>query len=186
MEMPFSDSAFDGAFAIEATCHAPDRVGVYSEIYRVLKPGAVFACYEWCMTDKYDATNETHRKMKKYIEEGDGLPDICHTSVCLEAMRRAGFEILDEKDLAISENSWVWPLLPSWNPFTQRFQFNWLGRALVSCSLTVLEFLCLAPKGTMKAQRMLMKGQEGIAYSGQHKTFTPMYLMVGRVPLGNP
>jgi sterol 24-C-methyltransferase len=53
MDMPFVNATFDAAYAIEATCHAPDRVGVYSEIYRVLKPGAIFACHEWCMTDKY-------------------------------------------------------------------------------------------------------------------------------------
>ena len=42
----------DAVFAIESTYHAPDRVGVYSEIHRVLKPGGTFACYEWCLADK--------------------------------------------------------------------------------------------------------------------------------------
>merc|ERR1712008_668435 len=128
-------------------------------------------------------TNEAHRQAKKCIEEGDGLPDICHTSVCLEAMRQAGFEIFEEQDKALHDKSWVEPLMPSWNPLTQRFQFNWLGRALLNYGLIVLEFLYLAPKGTVKIQRMLLKGQEGLSYSGQHGTFTPMYLMVGRVPL---
>lgn len=44
------------------------REGVYGEIYRVLKPGSVFACYEWCLTDKYDPSNEKHRVIKKQIE----------------------------------------------------------------------------------------------------------------------
>lgn len=44
------------------------REGVYGEIYRVLRPGAVFACYEWCLTDKHDASNEKHRLIKKQIE----------------------------------------------------------------------------------------------------------------------
>lgn len=51
-------------FRFEKKC----REGVYSEIYRVLKPGSVFACYEWCLTDKYDASNEKHRLIKKQIE----------------------------------------------------------------------------------------------------------------------
>ncbi|CAN6222684.1 unnamed protein product [Urochloa humidicola] len=38
MKMPFDDSTFDAVYAIEATCHAPDAVGCYKEIYRVLKP----------------------------------------------------------------------------------------------------------------------------------------------------
>lgn len=52
MEQPFKDQEFDAAYAIEATCHAPDRVKCYKEVYRLLKPGAHFALYEWCMTEK--------------------------------------------------------------------------------------------------------------------------------------
>jgi sterol 24-C-methyltransferase len=37
MKLPFPDNSFDACFAIESTCHAPDRAGVYSEILRVLK-----------------------------------------------------------------------------------------------------------------------------------------------------
>ena len=54
MNLPFKDNSFYGVYAIEATCHAPDRAKCYGEILRVLKPGATFACYEWCLTDAYD------------------------------------------------------------------------------------------------------------------------------------
>lgn len=187
MNMPFEDKSFDAAYAIEATCHAPDRVGVYSEIYRVLKPGSIFAVYEWCMTDAFDPSNEDHLRIKKQIEEGDGLPDICHTSVCIEALKKAGFEVLHEKDLADEDigtggKPWMTPLLPSWNPFTQRFQFNWLGQILIKYMLITLEFLRLAPTGTSKTQLMLQKGGIGLGDGGKLKIFTPMYLMVARVP----
>jgi sterol 24-C-methyltransferase len=188
MEMPFEGNTFDAAYAIEATCHAPDRVGVYSEIYRVLKPGSVFACYEWCMTDDYVPGNPDHEKMKKKIEEGDGLPDICHTSVCLKAMETAGFEILEERDLAadfIGRSGKVWqlPLLPSWNPLSQRFQFNWLGFQMTNFTVRLLEFLYLAPTGTYKTQQMLQTAGYGLGEAAQINIFTPMYLMVGRVPM---
>jgi sterol 24-C-methyltransferase len=42
MRPPFADGTFDAAYAIEATCHAPDRTGCFSEIHRMLKPGGVF------------------------------------------------------------------------------------------------------------------------------------------------
>lgn len=190
MYLPFEDSTFDAAYAIEATCHAPDRVGVYSQIYRVLKPGSIFACYEWCMTDAYDPSNAKHRRLKKQIEEGDGLPDICHTSVCLDALQKAGFEVLEERDLANDEyglerggKPWMLPLLPSWNPLTQRFQFNWFGMFLTTYMLKVLEFVRLAPKGTSKTQIMLQQAAVGLGQGGTLKIFTPMYLMVGRVPM---
>jgi sterol 24-C-methyltransferase len=187
MNMPFESESFDAAYAIEATCHAPDRVGVYSEIYRVLKPGSIFAVYEWCMTDAFDPSNKDHLRIKKEIEEGDGLPDICHTSVCVEALKKAGFDVLHNQDLADEDigsggKPWMTPLLPSWNPFTQRFQFNWLGQILTKYMLIVLEFLRLAPSGTSKTQLMLQKGGIGLGDGGKLKIFTPMYLMVARVP----
>ncbi|CBI37823.3 unnamed protein product, partial [Vitis vinifera] len=47
LEMPFPDNSFDGAYSIEATCHAPKLEEVYSEIFRVLKPGSMYVSYEW-------------------------------------------------------------------------------------------------------------------------------------------
>ena len=61
MKLPFPDNHFDGVYAIEATCHAPVREDVYAQIYRVLKPGQIFACYEWCLTPLYDSNNSLHR-----------------------------------------------------------------------------------------------------------------------------
>jgi sterol 24-C-methyltransferase len=187
MAMPFEDDVFDGAYAIEATCHAPDRLVVYSEVYRVLKPGSVFSVYEWCMTDEYIKGDALHERIKKQIEEGDGLPDICHTSDCLDAMRRAGFEILEERDLAKdyigqSGKKWNTPLLPSWNPTSQRFQFNWLGFQITNFCVRALEFIWLAPKGSHKTQHMLQTAGYGLGQGGDLNIFTPMYLMVGRVP----
>ena len=100
MNLDFKANSVDGAYAIEATCHAPDKTACFREIYRTLKPGALFTGYDWCMTDKYDAKNPTHVKIKAGIEVGDGLPDICHTSDMNKALVDAGFELIDSKDIA--------------------------------------------------------------------------------------
>jgi sterol 24-C-methyltransferase len=73
--------------------------------------------------------------------------------------------------------------MPSWNPFTQRFQFNWFGLRLTKYSLKVMEFLRLAPAGTSRTQILLQSGAIGLARGGELGIFTPMYLMVGRVPM---
>lgn len=125
---PFQDASFDAVYAIEATCHAPVRQGVYGEIMRVLKPGAVFACYEWCLTDKYDRSIAAHRKIKKQIEEGDGLPDMARPQEVVAALKEVGFEVLHTRDMALDSNPggepWYLPLTPSWKVWTQRFQFT--------------------------------------------------------------
>lgn len=185
MKLPFPDNSFDGVYAIEATCHAPVRQGVYSEIMRVLKPGGVFACYEWCLTDKFVKGDAKHDWIKKKIEEGDGLPDMLHTSGVDKAIREVGLELVYSRDMALDKNQavcWYKPLTPSWNPLTQRFQFNTLGLFLTTWGLRLLEFLWLAPKGTSKIQTMLQQGGMGCAQGGITGTFTPMYLAVSRKP----
>jgi sterol 24-C-methyltransferase len=184
MNMPFANETYDGAYAIEATCHAPDRVQCYKEVYRCLKPGAIFALYEWCMTDKYDAQNPEHQRLKKDIEEGNGLPDIIDTKACLQAMKDAGFTVLCESDLAVvpQVQRWMTPLMPSWNPLSQRFQFNWLGSKITNLAIFLLELFWLAPKGTVKTQKVLQNGGFALRDAGREGIFTTMYLMVGKKP----
>jgi sterol 24-C-methyltransferase len=187
MQLPFENDSYDGVYAIEATCHAPSREGVYSEIYRVLKPGHVFACYEWCLTDQYDANNAEHRLIKKQIEEGDALPDMCKPAAVVAALKSVGFEIIETRDVALDVNSkglpWYLPLTPSYNILSQRFQFTPVGHYLTRVALRFLEFIRLAPAGTSKVQGMLQQGGIGCANGGITGTFTPMYLAVVRKPL---
>lgn len=189
MKLPFADASFDGVYAIESTCHAPDRAGVYSEILRVLKPGGYFACYEWCLTDKYVAESEEHKRLKKEIEVGDGLPDLVHTSVCTKALVDAGFDVKEARDCQHDGHldggeAWYVPLTPSWCPWKwPRFQFNpvmWNGMPLI---LQAFEFIGLVPKGTAETQVMLQQGAVGLVGGGELDIFTPMWLMVGQKPL---
>jgi len=189
MQLPFTESSFDGVYAIESTCHAPDRAKVYGEIFRVLKPGAIFACYEWCLTDEYDEKNAHHRKIKEDIMLGDGLPDLNHTSVCTKALEKAGFEVLETRDCARDGHleggePWYMPLMPSWNPLSwPRFQFNPIMFALMPVILRFLELIKLVPAGTKDTQVMLQAGGVGCAQGGSTGTFTPAWLMVARKPL---
>jgi len=189
MKLPFPDASFDGVYAIESTCHAPDRSKVYGEIMRVLKPGGTFACYEWCLTDKYDGSLEEHKKLKRDIEIGDGLPDLVHTSVCTKALGEAGFEIVEARDCAqdgdlTGGEAWWVPLSPSWHPMKwPRFQFNPVMFALMPVILRFLEMIGLVPKGTVETQVMLQAGGVGCCQGGMTGAFTPMWLMVGRKPL---
>ncbi len=183
----FEHNSFDGVYAIEATCHAPKREGVYGEIFKILKPGAVFATYEWCLTPKYDKDNEEHRIIKKKIEEGDGLPDMAYQAECVEALKNVGFEVEEARDMALDQrfggDEWYLPLWPSWNPLSFRFQMNPIGKFITRNLLWIFEGLWLVPAGTYKVQEMLQQGGWGCAHGGNTGTFTPMWLMVARKPL---
>lgn len=185
MKMPFPDNSFDAVYAIEATCHAPDAVGCYKEIYRVLKPGQCFAAYEWCMTDSFDPNNEEHQRIKAEIELGDGLPDIRLTTQCIEALKQAGFEVLFEKDLTIgSPLPWYLPLDKSHFSLSS-FRLTALGRFITKNMVVALEYVGVAPKGSQRVQSFLEKAAEGLVAGGKKEIFTPLYFFLARKPLSD-
>lgn len=46
LAMPFEDGAFDAAITLHVAMNIADRAGLYREVARVLKPGAVFCSYD--------------------------------------------------------------------------------------------------------------------------------------------
>ncbi|RWR82806.1 cycloartenol-C-24-methyltransferase isoform X3 [Cinnamomum micranthum f. kanehirae] len=182
MKTPFTDNTFDAIYAIEATCHAPDALGCYKEIYRVLKPGQCFAAYEWCMTDSFDPKNKDHQRIKAEVEIGDGLPDIRSTRQCLEALKLAGFEVIWEKDLAAdSPVPWYLPLDTSHFSLSS-FRLTSVGRFITKNMVKALEFLGLAPEGSQRVSSFLEKAAEGLVEGGKKEIFTPMYFFLARKP----
>lgn len=69
------DNTFDGGFAFEATCHAKSLVLVYKEIFRVLKPGALFADMAWSVTDDYNPQNPKHVQVMNGVMVSLHFPD---------------------------------------------------------------------------------------------------------------
>ncbi|KAJ8573586.1 hypothetical protein K7X08_010097 [Anisodus acutangulus] len=185
MKMPFPDNSFDAVYAIEATCHAPDPVGCYKEIYRVLKPGQCFAVYEWCMTDAYNPNNEEQKRIKAEIELGNGLPEIRSTQQCLEAAKKAGFEVVWDKDLAEdSPVSWYLPLDTSHFSLSS-FRLTAVGRLFTRNLVSALEYVGLAPKGSQRVQAFLEKAAEGLVGGAKKGIFTPMYFFLVRKPISD-
>nr|POF03941.1 sterol 24-c-methyltransferase erg-4 [Quercus suber] len=190
MQMSFQDNSFDAVYAIEATVHAPSLEGIYSEIFRVLKPGGVFGVYEWLMTDKYNNDDPHHREIRLGIEQGDGISNMEKIEVALDAMKAAGFELELNEDLADrpDEFPWYWPLsgelkyMQSIWDFPTLVRMTHIGRGLAHRFVGALEMVRLAPHGTQKTADSLAVAADCLVAGGKEKLFTPMYLMVGRKP----
>jgi len=186
MNLKVPSGSFDAAFAVEATCHAPDKTACFKEIYRTLKPGAYFAVYEWCMTDKYDPKNPKHNEIKFGIEEGNGLPDIVHYSVVDKAFKEAGFELIESFDTHNNLHDqhqipWYTPL--SANLSLDGFVHTEYGHYVTTILVSTLERLGVAPKGSAKVQEMLQKTARYLVQAGKTEIFTPDYFVLGRKPL---
>ena len=106
------DNSFDAIYAIEATCCAADNISIYSEVYRLLQPAASFGAYEYFLTHSSDPSNAYHLKLKSDIELGGGLLNIDNRPTVDDALRTAGFEVLEARDLSVQEG----PSIPWYQP----------------------------------------------------------------------
>ena len=85
--LPFADRSFDVIFSKDALLHVPDKDGLFAEIFRVLKPGGVFAASNWMIGHD----GEPSPQMKAYIA-AEGLSfAMASPARYAQAMRRAGF-----------------------------------------------------------------------------------------------
>ncbi|KAI8870936.1 Delta(24)-sterol C-methyltransferase [Ramicandelaber brevisporus] len=186
LQMPFADESFDGAYAIEATCHAPKLTDVYSEIFRVLKPGSACSLFEWCSTDKYDPENAEHRRVARDIEFGSGLPKLFTTTECLAALKEVGFEVEYSQDLAEShiggDVPWYADLQPSSKIVIRGFSRSPIGIRLTAMVVRALEFVRIAPRGSYEVQKVLLTAADSLAEGGKLGIFTPMFTVLCRKP----
>jgi len=186
MNIPVENGTFDAAFHIEAIVHSPDRVSSFKEVLRILKPGGLFAGYDWVVTDKHDPNNPEHVRIKKDIELGNSLPDLLTPGAVLDALKEAGFEIIEAYDVALynaeTDIPWYDALDGKYWSVTS-FKHTPLGMYLTNKLVWVLESMKIAPKGTLDIHNLLHKVAHDLVLGGKTGTFTPMYFYLARKPL---
>lgn len=181
LAMPFEPESFEAAYTIEACCHAADRRGPFKEAHRVLRRGALFAGYEWCVTDGYDASNAEHRRIKLAIEKGNGLPDLCSTREVEKSLAEVGFELLEATDWAKTahpETPWYQPLQAGFS--LSGFKNSRAGAFVTHQVVRLLESVRLSPKGTVATHDVLRLAQSALVEGGRTGIFTPMFFFLAR------
>jgi len=182
----FADNTFDKIFAIESTCHSPNRCDVYDQVYRVLKPGGLFASYEWVLNaDKFDANNKQHLQIKYEVEKGNALPDLITNEDCVANFKQSGFEVVSTEDLdqtCRDKGQLPWHASLMAKCSVETIQHTYVGATFTHYLTWVLETLHLAPKGTFRAHEILSIARDGLVKAGETQIFTPMLLVVAKKP----
>jgi ubiquinone/menaquinone biosynthesis C-methylase UbiE len=92
--LPFADRSFDVVFSKDALLHVPDKDALFAEIFRVLKPGGVFAASNWMIGHDGESSPE----MKAYVA-AEGLSfAMASPARYAQAMRGAGFADVTVRD----------------------------------------------------------------------------------------
>jgi len=177
MKIPIPAASFDKAYTIEASCHAADRrVELFKEIYRLLKPRALFAGYEWTLTEKFDQGNPAHQEIRHGIEIGNALSNLNYPADVMNALEQASFKVIECFDRANdcdSETPWYLPIKGE-SGSIQLIRMSPIGRMLIRNMIRILESFLILPQGTFDVSKLLNLAGESLVRAGEMNIFTPM------------
>jgi sterol 24-C-methyltransferase len=107
--LDFESASFDGCFSFQAVWpfFKKNELDAHArEMYRVLKPGARYACSEYLLSPYFDWNNQEHATLHKtYLPTLAATQSMYPVDVCA-ALERAGFKIL----VSAPSKSEAWPI----------------------------------------------------------------------------
>lgn len=178
-------NTYDVAFAVEATCHSPNRVECFSGVNRALKKGGYFTGYEWVVLPEkgFDKNNKDHLRIKEGIEVGNGLPTLATAKDIVKALEDSGFEVIESFDANRNVHSdyevpWYETLNGSFT--LSGFRMTRFGRVCTHILVSTLEFLRIAPKGTVRVSALLNATAIDLVDGGKQEIFTPSFFFLAR------
>jgi len=136
------------------------------------------------MTDRFDAQNPQHVRIKADMQLGGGLLVIDDMPTVDNALRSVGFEVLETRDLTQQTG----PSIPWYEPLAgsrmslAAFRSSRIGRWVTQHSVRALETLRIAPKGATRVAATLNLGGTAMVEAGRLGIFTPMYFIHARKP----
>jgi ubiquinone/menaquinone biosynthesis C-methylase UbiE len=100
-KLPFADSSFDYAWTQHVAMNIRDRDGLYSEVFRVLKPGGSFAIHDIVQTSDEPLIFPVpwaRGPEASFLLSPDGMRD---------ALTQAGFEVVSWHDTTEATGAWI-------------------------------------------------------------------------------
>lgn len=137
-KLPFPDSSFDGAVTVHVAMNIPDKLSVYKEVRRVLKPGARFGIYDILQGEGGDVVYPTPWAMDASISY------LATPKEMVSLLQDAGFRILDEEDFTTESYEWLRariskPKSDSAMPVTTQILFGNVASDMVQNQLLALD-----------------------------------------------
>jgi len=118
--LPFADNSLDAAYYVQVLSYSTNLTAFFSEVFRVVKPGARVAFEDYVRGTEYNETDPHHRELKKQYEPVLGGVETSYPWIFKDAVERAGFEVVYHQDDSAGKRQY--PLLEKekdfWLPLT--------------------------------------------------------------------
>lgn len=95
--LPVSDASFDLVFSKDVICHVPDKPAFFSEVFRVLRPGGLFASGDW-IKGAEGPGSEAFRVWAGFLRESGLIFHFEEGEAYRGAFEAAGFEAIELRD----------------------------------------------------------------------------------------
>eukprot|EP00656_Telonema_subtile_P048097 TRINITY_DN5649_c0_g1_i1.p1 TRINITY_DN5649_c0_g1~~TRINITY_DN5649_c0_g1_i1.p1 ORF type:complete len:330 (+),score=110.55 TRINITY_DN5649_c0_g1_i1:199-1188(+) len=105
----YANESFDASYSFQALWPFIKRTqldSVSRELFRVLKPGAIYGCGEYLLTPDFDKNNERHMQLHKLFLPTLAATQSNYPAEVTAALKRAGFELI----LSAPSLAPAWPL----------------------------------------------------------------------------
>jgi sterol 24-C-methyltransferase len=152
LPLPFADETFDGFYQIQALSLCKDLPALFSEVYRVLKPGARISLLDWASLPAYDATNPRHSELMRRVKPLIGAVGTPTPQGLEKALEGSGFTVLRSDNASI--DGLQAPLIEKVDLYFRTIRQIILGlvtvRALPRHFKTLINRLCLDGEAFVK------------------------------------
>ena len=186
MDMSAIDAdSFDAGYAIESTCHAPDKERAFAEIFRVLKPGAPFWGQEMCLTESFDPDDGGHCAVRDDLMLGIALKNIATFREVDRALEAAGFHLVEAADRDVGDSAgtpWYRPLEGTDGTLRNAFRRTPWGRKAIIAGVRLAEAFRFFPNGSTSVLKLMDRTVDAYVAGGRTGIFTPLYCFLARKP----
>lgn len=93
LPLPFASESFDAFYQIQALSLCKDLPGLFSEVFRVVKPGAKISLLDWVSFPEYDASNPEHVELMRRVKPLIGAVGTPTPESLEKALTEAGFTV---------------------------------------------------------------------------------------------